>query len=131
MIMRFPATPSGTQEQIRFNENNDRIPTSRLAGRGPAFTVDAHEQNSTVLQLSPAQWQVVDQVRTAWCARPPDVPKPQPDEMFYDIGINCGGLWPRRLQIPAHAPPAELLTLIDLVPPPAPTPPAPVEGDEP
>ncbi|MCG8352600.1 MAG: hypothetical protein MI924_32950 [Chloroflexales bacterium] len=73
----------------------------------------------------------MDQAPTAWCSRPPDVPPLQPNEAFYDTGIECGGLRARRLKIPAHAPPAELPTLIELVPPPAPASSAPVEGGTP
>jgi len=67
------------------------------------------------VQLSATEWGAIDEIRTRWCQAMPTFRSIQPNEVYYDLGVQCQ-FDSRRLKIPLDQLPAALDTLLQRVP---------------
>jgi hypothetical protein len=123
LVLSTPTDPDDPSDQGEYLIVSGD-PTMRQVRRGPVLVLPADEPAIVSAQISAEHWQALAELRSAWCADTPDYPQidlerapEEPIEPHFDVGIQCtGGLWNRRILIPADAAlPPELERLLTSV----------------
>ena len=104
---------------IRLPSSNEKISITDTKVAVRYELKPPYNGSNTEFKLPQEVWQPANALRQQWCENLPQFRALQSQELFYDVGIQCGLFQTHTVRIPTDVLPTALQNLIDHVPPPA------------
>lgn len=108
----------------------DAIVLLRMVTKPPYESIEIHKDGAAYrfyhpvetsgyskIMLTPNELDGIERLRADWCQHVPQFRIPQTNELFYDLGFECGGYTTKQAKVPIDMLPSIFIGILKRLPP--------------